>query len=41
MTEKVHDSHYGLILKLKGQILYLIVNFNFFNDALQEMHFEF
>ena len=30
MTEKVYDSHYGLILKLRGQRLQLRAKFKFY-----------
>ena len=41
MTEKVHDSHRGPILKLRDRRLYLRAKFKFTHDALQEMRFEF
>ena len=41
MTEKVNDSHHGLILNLKDQRLQLKANLNFTHNGLQEIRFEF
>ena len=41
MTEKVYDSHHGLILKLKDQRLESRANLDFTHDNLQEMLVEF
>ena len=41
MTEKVYDSHHGLILKLRTKNYNQGQNLNFTRDALQKMCFEF
>ena len=40
MTEKVYDSHHGLILRLRDQRLELKEKSKFTHDALKKMCFE-